>query len=106
MAFVLLKDEDGQDFICNTANIASITADAADVFITVQKGATVTTNRPYESTLQHKFRLSAERSTPEKAALQLADDIAKADHDGKNLDLRHRSPPPVVKPPYDPYAGW
>ena len=50
MAFVLLKDEDGQDFICNTANIASITADAADVFITVQKGATVTTRGLASST--------------------------------------------------------
>jgi hypothetical protein len=106
MAFVLLKDEDGQDFICHSANIASITAGASDVVIEVHKGATVKTDRSLQSHLQQQFRISAERKTPESAALQLAGEIAAADRDGKNLDLRHRAPPTLTKNPYDPGYGW
>lgn len=106
MAFVVLKDEDGQDFICNTANIASITASGTDVVLRVNKGAVVKTDRSHGTHLQEHFRLSAERKPADKAALLLADDIAAADRDGKNLDLRHRAPPALVKHPYDPGYGW
>ena len=106
MAFVLLKDEDGKDFICHSANIASISAGASDVVIEVHKGATVKTDRSQQSHLQQHFRISADRKAPDAAALQLAGDIAAADRDGKNLDLRHRAPPALVKQPYDPGYGW
>ncbi|MBI1215584.1 MAG: hypothetical protein GC185_07185 [Alphaproteobacteria bacterium] len=106
MSFVILKDEDGEDFICNSANIASITAQGGDVVIAVHKGATVKGDRSLRSSIQEIFRLNAERRDPAGAALKLADDIAAADSKGVNLDLRKRCPPPRKKEPYDPAAGW
>lgn len=106
MAFVLLKDEDGKDFISNTANIATIEAGNGDVVIQVHKGARVKGDRSLQDSLQAHFHVSAGKRTPEQAALDLAADIAQADRSGSNLDLRSRSPAPRKKEPYDPSAGW
>lgn len=107
MAFVLLRDEDGQDFLTNSTNISSITPADDTCIVTVHKGTHV---RQYAdqgpSRLQNQFRLSAMPGNALRSAIDLADEIALADKDCKTLDLRHRCPPPVMKQPYDPAAGW
>lgn len=106
MAFVLLKDEDGEDFLTNSSNIASITPAEGACIVTVHKGTNV---REYadigRSRLQTQFRLSAGKDAL-REAIDLADEIALADRDAKTLDLRPRCPPPLVKPPYNPGLGW
>jgi hypothetical protein len=107
MAFVLLRDEDGNDFLCNSTNIASIQPDGRDCVVTVHRGTRV---KDYAdrapSRLQSQFRLNAGPQDPLRAAIDLADEIAHADREAKTLDLRHRCPPPVEKRPFDPGLGW
>lgn len=106
MAFVLLSDEDGEDFLCNTANIASITPTEDSCIISVHKGTHVKEYADVGRTrLQEQFRISAS-GNPLREAIDLADQIALADHEAKTLDLRPRCPPPLVKQPYNPGLGW
>lgn len=107
MAFVLLKDEDGNDYLCNSTNIASITPSGRDCVITVHRGTRVLEySDGSASRLQTQFRLAAGPQDPLRAAIDLADEIAIADKEAKTLDLRHRCPPPIQKKPYDPTLGW
>ena len=103
---MLLKDEDGDDFLCNTSNIASIEPGVESCTIRVHKGTYV---RQYKdqgkSKLQEHFRLSASKDSL-RDAIDLADEIALADRDAKTLDLRPRCPPPLKKEPYNPGLGW
>ena len=41
MSFILLKDEDGDDFLCNSTNISSITPSGRGCVISVHKGTRV-----------------------------------------------------------------
>ena len=106
MAFVLLRDEDGEDFLCNSSNIASITPAEDSCVINVHKGTNVKEYADIGRTrLQSQFRISAGKS-PLREAIDLADGIALADRNAKTLDLRDRCPPPIKKPPYNPGLGW
>jgi hypothetical protein len=106
MAFILLRNEDGEDFLCNSTNIASIEPAEGQCVINVHRGSYV---REYSNTgrsrLQSQFRLSASKDSL-RDAIDLADEIALADKTAKTLDLRDRCPPPINKRPYDPAAGW
>jgi hypothetical protein len=107
MAFILLRDEDGNDYLCNSTNIASITPGERDCVISIHKGTRV---REYagmgRSKLQNEFRLAAGPCGPLQAAVDLADEIALADKAARTLDLRDRCPPPLKKEPFDPAKGW
>jgi hypothetical protein len=106
MAFVLLKDEDGDDFLCNTSNIASIEPAESGCIINVHKGTRVREWADQgKSRLQSYFRLSAGKNSL-RDAIDLADEIALAERDAKTLDLRPRCPPPLKKEPYNPGRGW
>ncbi len=106
MAFILLRDEDGDDFLCNTSNIASIEPGDNSCVIQVHRGVRV---REYadqgKSRLQSYFRLSASKESL-RDAIDLADEIALADRNAKTLDLRSRCPAPVKKEPFNPARGW
>lgn len=106
MAFILLRDEDGQDFLTNSSNIASIIPSTDSCIITLHRGTNVKEYADIGRTrLQSQFRIAAGKDSL-RDAIDLADEIALADRDAKTLDLRPRCPPPITKPPYNPGLGW
>ena len=106
MAFILLKDEDGDDFLCNPSNIATIEPGQDSCIVALHRGTRVREWADQGKTrLQSQFRVSAGKDAL-RDAIDLADEIALADRTAKTLDLRHRCPPPVKKEPYNPARGW
>lgn len=89
MAFILLKNDNEQDYYCSTSNVAGIQAWDKEVRLTVQHGPRLF-GRPNEVKLQDAFRISAANKAADGAALELAQDISAAEKAGTVLDLRDR----------------
>jgi hypothetical protein len=88
MAFINLKTDDKRDYLCSTANIASITYDE-EIYLEVQKGQRLP-GRPGQVNLQETFRISAGKEDVAAAAAELAEQISATEKSGATLDLRQR----------------
>jgi hypothetical protein len=88
MAFINLKTDDKRDYLCSTANIASIQYDE-EIYLELQKGPRLL-GRPGEMNLQDTFRISAGKEDVAAAATELAAEITAAEKSGATIDLRER----------------